>query len=74
MARVRLPFRDEFEDGQGVIHGGLIGLIIFDTAGNFAVGSNVSSGSTVKTGDPEFKMSLHGASPGRLARHWRTRT
>ena len=54
VARVRLPFRAEFEDGHGVIHGGLIGLIA-DTAGNFAVGS-VSSGSTVKT--VEFKMSL----------------
>ena len=54
VARVRLPFRAEFEEGHGVIHGGLIGLIA-DTAGNFAVGS-VSSGSTVKT--VEFKLSL----------------
>ena len=54
VARVRLPFRAEFEDGHGVIHGGLIGLLA-DTAGNFAVGS-VSSGSTVKT--VEFKLSL----------------
>ena len=54
VARVRLPFRAAFEEGHGVIHGGLIGLIA-DTAGNFAVGS-VSSGSTVKT--VEFKMSL----------------
>ncbi len=54
VARVRLPFRAEFEDGYGVIHGGLIGLLA-DTAGNFAVGS-VSPGSTVKT--VEFKLSL----------------
>ena len=54
VARVRLPFRAEFEEGHGVIHGGLIGLLA-DTAGNFAVGS-VSSGSTVKT--VEFKLSL----------------
>ncbi len=44
----------EFEEGHGVIHGGLIGLLA-DTEGNFAVGS-VSSGSTVKT--VEFKLSL----------------
>ena len=54
VARVRLPFRAEFEERHGVIHGGLIGLLA-DTAGNFAVGS-VSPGSTVKT--VEFKMSL----------------
>ena len=54
VARVRLPYRKEFEEGHGVIHGGLIGLLA-DTAGNFAVGS-VSPGSTVKT--VEFKMSL----------------
>ena len=54
VARVRLPFRAEFEEGHGVIHGGLIGLLA-DTAGNFAVGS-VSPGSTVKT--VEFKLSL----------------
>ena len=52
--RVRLPFRAEFEESHGVIHGGLIGLLA-DTAGNFAVGL-VSPGSTVKT--VEFKMSL----------------
>ena len=54
VARVRLPFRKEFEEGHGVIHGGMIGLVA-DTAGKFAVGS-VSPGSTVKT--VEFKMSL----------------
>ena len=54
VARVRLPFRAEFEESHGVIHGGLIGLLA-DTAGNFAVRS-VSPGSTVKT--VEFKMSL----------------
>ena len=54
VARVRLPFRKEFEEGHGVIHGGLIGLLA-DTAGNFSVGS-VSPGSTVKT--VEFKLSL----------------
>lgn len=54
VARVRLPFRVEFEEGHGVIHGGLIGLLA-DTAGNYAVGS-VSPGSTVKT--VEFKLSL----------------
>lgn len=54
VARVRLPYRKEFEEGHGVIHGGLIGLLA-DTAGNFAVGS-VSPGSTVKT--VEFKLSL----------------
>jgi uncharacterized protein (TIGR00369 family) len=54
VARVRLPYRKEFEEGHGVIHGGLIGLLA-DTAGSFAVGS-VSPGSTVKT--VEFKMSL----------------
>ncbi len=54
VARVRLPFRRDFEEGHGVIHGGLIGLLA-DTAGNFAVGS-VSPGSTVKT--VEFKLSL----------------
>jgi uncharacterized protein (TIGR00369 family) len=54
VARVRLPFRKDFEEGHGVIHGGLIGLLA-DTAGNFAVGS-VSPGSTVKT--VEFKLSL----------------
>ena len=54
VARVRLPFRAEFEESHGVIHGGLIGLLA-DTAGNFAVGS-VSPGSTVKT--VEFKMNL----------------
>ena len=54
VARVRLPFRREFEEGHGVIHGGLIGLLA-DTAGNFAVGS-VSPGSTVKT--VEVKISL----------------
>lgn len=54
VARVRLPFRKDFEEGHGVIHGGLVGLL-GDTAGNFAVGS-VSPGSTVKT--VEFKLSL----------------
>ena len=54
VARVRLPFRKEFEEGHGVIHGGLVGLL-GDTAGSFAVGS-VSPGSTVKT--VEFKLSL----------------
>jgi len=54
VARVRLPFRKDFEEGHGVIHGGLIGLL-GDTAGNFAVGS-VSPGSTVKT--VELKLSL----------------
>jgi len=54
VARVRLPFRKDFEEGHGVIHGGLIGLL-GDTAGNFAVGS-VSPGSTVKT--VEYKLSL----------------
>ncbi len=54
VARVRLPFRAEFEGRHGVIHEGLIGLLA-DTAGNFAVGS-VSPGSTVKT--VEFKISL----------------
>ncbi len=54
VARVRLPFRAEFEEKHGVIHGGLTGLLA-DTAGNFAVGS-VSPGSTVKT--VEFKMNL----------------
>jgi len=54
VARVRLPFREDFEEGHGVIHGGLIGLL-GDTAGNFAVGS-VSPGSTVKT--VEYKLSL----------------
>ena len=54
VARVRLPFRKEFDEGHGVIHGGLIGLLA-DTAGNFSVGS-VSPGSTVKT--VEFKLSL----------------
>ena len=54
VARVRLPFQAEFEEGHGVIHGGLIGLLA-DTAGNFAVGS-VSPGSTVKT--VEFKLNL----------------
>ena len=54
VARVRLPFRRDFEEGHGVVHGGLIGLVA-DTAGNFSVGS-VSPGSTVKT--VEFKLSL----------------
>ena len=54
VARVRLPFRKEFEEGHGVINGGLIGLLA-DTAGNFSVGS-VSPGSSVKT--VEFKLSL----------------
>ncbi len=54
VARVRLPFRAEFEEKYGVIHGGLTGLLA-DTSGNFAVGS-VSPGSTVKT--VEFKMNL----------------
>ncbi len=54
VSRVRLPFRKEFEEGHGVIHGGLIGLLA-DTAGNFSVGS-VSPGSTVKT--VEYKLSL----------------
>ena len=54
VARVRLPFRKDFEEGHGVIHGGLVGLL-GDTAGSFAVGS-VSPGSTVKT--VEYKLSL----------------
>lgn len=54
VARVRLPYRKEFEAGHGIIHGGLIGLLA-DTAGSFAVGS-MSPGSTVKT--VEFKISL----------------
>ena len=54
VARVRLAFRKDFEEGHGVIHGGLVGLL-GDTAGNYAVGS-VSPGSTVKT--VEFKLSL----------------
>lgn len=54
VARVRLPFRREFEEGHGVINGGLIGLLA-DTAGSFSVAS-VSPGSTVKT--VEFKLSL----------------
>lgn len=62
VARVRLPFRKEFVEGHGVIHGGLIGLL-GDTAGNFAVGS-VSPGSTVKT--VEFKLSLLSSVQGDL--------
>ena len=62
VARVRLPFRAEFDEGHGVIHGGLIGLL-GDTAGNFAVGS-VSPGSTVKT--VEFKLSLLASVQGDL--------
>jgi uncharacterized protein (TIGR00369 family) len=62
VARVRLPFRKNFEEGHGVIHGGLIGLL-GDTAGNFAVGS-VSPGSTVKT--VEFKLSLLASVQGDL--------
>lgn len=54
VARVRLPYRKEFEEGHNVIHGGMIGLL-GDTAGNYAVGS-VSPGSAVKT--VEFKLSL----------------
>ena len=54
VARVRLPFRKDFEEGHSVIHGGLIGLLA-DTAGNFSVGS-VSPGSTVKT--VEYKLNL----------------
>lgn len=62
VARVRLPFRKEFVDGNSVIHGGLIGLL-GDTAGNFAVGS-VSPGSNVKT--VEFKLSLLSSVQGDL--------
>ena len=62
VARVRLPFRTDFVEGHGVIHGGLIGLLA-DTAGNFAVGS-VSPGSTVKT--VEFKLSLLSSVQGDL--------
>lgn len=62
VARVRLPFRKDFEEGHGVIHGGLIGLLA-DTAGNFSVGS-VSPGSTVKT--VEFKLSLLSSVQGDL--------
>jgi len=62
VARVRLPFRKDFVEGHGVIHGGLIGLL-GDTAGNFAVGS-VSPGSTVKT--VEFKLSLLSSVQGDL--------
>ena len=62
VARVRLPFRREFEEGHGVIHGGLIGLLA-DTAGNYSVGS-VSPGSTVKT--VEFKLSLLASVQGDL--------
>lgn len=62
VARVRLPFRKDFEEGHGVIHGGLIGLL-GDTAGNFAVGS-VSPGSTVKT--VEYKLSLLASVQGDL--------
>ncbi|TDI39610.1 MAG: PaaI family thioesterase [Acidobacteria bacterium] len=62
VARVRLPFRKDFEEGHGVIHGGLVGLL-GDTAGSFAVGS-VSPGSTVKT--VEFKLSLLTAVQGDL--------
>lgn len=54
VARVRLQYRKEFEEGHGIIHGGLIGLLA-DMAGNFAVGS-MSPGSTVKT--VEFKLNL----------------
>ena len=54
VARVRLPFRKDFDEGHNVIHGGLIGLLA-DTAGNFSVGS-VSPGSTVKT--VEYKLNL----------------
>jgi uncharacterized protein (TIGR00369 family) len=54
VARVRLPYRKEFEEGHGIIHGGLVGLLA-DTAGSFAVGS-MSPGSTVKT--VEFKLNL----------------
>lgn len=54
VARVRLPYRKEFEEGHGMVHGGLMGLLA-DAAGNYAVGS-VSPGSTVKT--VEFKLSL----------------
>ena len=52
VARVRLPYRKDFEGGHGIVHGGLIGLL-GDTAGSFAIGS-MSPGSTVKT--VEFKM------------------
>ena len=62
VARVRLPFRPEFMEGHGTVHGGLIGLVA-DTAGSFAVGS-VSPGSTVKT--VEFKLSLLGTVQGEL--------
>ena len=69
VARVRLPFRAEFEERHGVIHGGLIGLLA-DTAGNFAVGS-VSPGSTGQDGGVQDELA--GGSPGRPARHRRGR-
>ena len=69
VARVRLPFRAEFEESHGVIHGGLIGLLA-DTAGNFAVGS-VSPGSTVQDGGVQDELA--GGSPGRPAHHRRGR-
>jgi len=62
VARVRLPTRKEFEEGHGITHGGLVGLLA-ETAGSFAVGS-MSPGSTVKT--VEFKLSLLAAVQGDL--------
>ena len=59
VARVRLPFRAEFEESHGVIHGGLIGLLA-DTAGNFAVGS-VSRPPSATTTPTQLDVGTQGA-------------
>ena len=54
IAEVRLPFREEFVQGIGVIHGGIISTVA-DTAAYFAAASIVTEGVVTTV---EFKINL----------------
>jgi uncharacterized protein (TIGR00369 family) len=53
-AEVHLPFREEFEQSAGVVHGGLIATVA-DTAGYFAAASRLEEGEVTTA---EFKVNL----------------
>jgi uncharacterized protein (TIGR00369 family) len=53
-AEIRLPYRPEFQQSYGVVHGGIVATVA-DTAGFFAAAS-VSSENVVTT--VEFKINL----------------
>ena len=53
-AEVRLPYRDEFDQGFGVVHGGIVATLA-DTAGYFAAASLLEDGVVTTV---EFKVNL----------------